>query len=280
MNKTLLICEESQAGSGVTAVGYCRFDGDGLGEYTSRATSDHRIIYLEKGYLKFIKNGKAILSATAPCLIYSSPDSRDFTACSNDCRDFWVSFAGLDDIISELPVPENGILTAGCTGSAEILRSRFEGIINELRIKEGGYAVASQATLLKIILFFFRSQSDASPARDSIKRKLSPALVIMNEEIGENHSMDYYAKKCHMSKSSFLHTFSKAMDTTPIKYITEIKIRNAKRMLLETDMQISEISTVLGFSSPQYFSKTFSLYVGMRPKDYRRKNADFTIYDK
>ena len=270
MNKTLLVCEERQAESGVIGAGYCRFDGDGLGEYTARATNDHRIIYLERGAIKFIKNGKEVAHQSAPALIYTTPNSRDITSCSNDCHDFWVAFAGLDDALAELSIPENGILSVACSSSAEIIRSRFEGIINELRIKEHGYAVASQATLLKLILFFLRSQSESSPLGDSAKRKLSPALVIMNEEIGENHSMDYYAKKCHMSKSSFLHTFSRVMETTPISYVTEIKIRNAKIMLLETDMQISEISAALGFSSPQYFSKTFYRYSGMRPKDYRR----------
>lgn len=280
MNKTVLVCEERQAESGVITAGYCRFDGDGMGEYTSRATKDHRIIYLERGKLKIIKNGKITLCTDAPSLIYLTPDSRDMTICSNDCHDFWVSFAGLSNLIFDLPISEDGMLRISCHTPAEIIRSSIESIINEFRLKEPGYAVSAQATLMKLMLIFYRNQSKGTTLRDSGKKKLAPALLIMNNEISENYSMDYYAKKCHMSKSSFLHTFSKVMDTTPIKYINERKIRNAKRMLIETDMQISEISTALGFSSPQYFSKTFFLYVGIRPKDYRRQNGDLPLYDK
>ena len=58
MNKTVFVCEERQSIRGVITAGYCRFDGDGMGEYTSRATKDHRVIYLDRGWLKFIKNGK------------------------------------------------------------------------------------------------------------------------------------------------------------------------------------------------------------------------------
>ena len=279
MNKTVFVCEERQSIRGVITAGYCRFDGDGEGEYTSRATKDHRVIYLERGWLKFIKNGKEVLHAEAPSIIYTTPESRDGTVCSDNCHDFWVSFGGITEIITDLPTADCGIAEVKCHASGEIIRARIESIIGELRLKEPGYAISAEASLMKLLLLFYRSQSDSGAVRESAKKKLAPALLIMNEEISENYSMDYYAKKCHMSKSSFLHTFSRVMGTTPVKYINEIKIRHAERMLLETDMQIAEISSALGFSSPQYFSKTFYNYSGYRPRDYRRENNQLPTDD-
>ena len=46
-----------------------------------------------------------------------------------------------------------------------------------------------------------------------------------------------------------------------------------KRMLLQTDMMIYEISQRVGYSDIRYFSQTFARYTGVRPKEYRNKQT-------
>jgi signal transduction histidine kinase/ligand-binding sensor domain-containing protein/DNA-binding response OmpR family regulator len=52
--------------------------------------------------------------------------------------------------------------------------------------------------------------------------------------------------------------------------IREIKIREATRLLKESEMNISEIAYKLGFSDPLYFSKYFKKEVGVAPQQYRK----------
>lgn len=60
---------------------------------------------------------------------------------------------------------------------------------------------------------------------------------------------------------------------SPTQYIQEIRIESAKRMLRERPAMLAkEISGVLGYSNPQYFSKTFYKHVGMYPSEYRERN--------
>ncbi len=272
MNKTLLVCDEKQRERGVLSAGYCKFEENGEREYTSRATRDYRLIYLERGRIRYIKSGRTVISASAPRLIFLAPGTRDTTICSSDCRDFWVSFSGFDEELSELGLSKNVALHKKCGESREVISKAFSDIIEELELKACGYSVAAEQRLLKLLLLFSRENLKLHPRRDSEKRKISPALIIMNEEIGKSYSVDYYAQKCNMSKSSFFHIFSRVMDTTPTKYINEIKMKNAESMLSETDMQISEIAEALGFSSAQYFSNTFFSYSGMRPGEYRKRH--------
>jgi AraC-like DNA-binding protein len=55
---------------------------------------------------------------------------------------------------------------------------------------------------------------------------------------------------------------------SPIQYQAHLRLSEAKRLLLSTDMQISEISDRLGYSSPEYFSRQFASKVGVSPSNY------------
>ena len=68
--------------------------------------------------------------------------------------------------------------------------------------------------------------------------------------------------------SSFFHqkTGMKYKD-----YLTRARMTEAKRLLLQTDLKIYEISQMVGFSDVRYFSQTFAKASGVLPKDYRSR---------
>ena len=60
-------------------------------------------------------------------------------------------------------------------------------------------------------------------------------------------------------------------NTTFYDMLTEIRIKNAKQMLENTDMQIHQISEAVGYSNTQSFIRMFKKIVGMTPGEYRRQ---------
>ena len=54
-------------------------------------------------------------------------------------------------------------------------------------------------------------------------------------------------------------------------YINNRKIDVICRLLLDTDMTLTEINDKLGFSTRNYFYTFFKKHIGMTPKDYRKK---------
>ena len=54
-------------------------------------------------------------------------------------------------------------------------------------------------------------------------------------------------------------------------YLNRVKIEKAKQLLKESDISITEISKIVGFSDHNYFSKVFKKYVAVTPTAYRRK---------
>jgi two-component system response regulator YesN len=52
-------------------------------------------------------------------------------------------------------------------------------------------------------------------------------------------------------------------------FLLDLRIREAKRLLRQTDMRIYEIAAEVGFSNPEYFAAQFEKVVNMTPKEYR-----------
>ncbi|MDR3595197.1 response regulator [Clostridium sp.] len=67
--------------------------------------------------------------------------------------------------------------------------------------------------------------------------------------------------------------FKKYIGVTPIKYITRIRINEAKQLLVnQPDLEIKKVGELIGYKDAFYFSRVFKLNVGVYPSDYRIKN--------
>ena len=269
MDKTVFVTADPKGADSVISAGYCYFDGDGSAEYTSSASRDHRLIYVKRGRLKINRNCADSITVKAPSLVLLSPYSRDSLTCSSDSRDMWVSFVGFGDTLAELSIDSSDPIVHSSDESEDVLSVYFEDIISELQLGERGFYTASRARLLSLLLIFARGNFGSSLCADSKREKIMPALSLMNREYSTTYSMEHYARICNMSKSSFLHSFSKIMQTTPIKYLNAIKLKNAIPLLLDTELPIGRIALSLGFSSAQYFSNIFTAHYGVSPREYR-----------
>jgi AraC-like DNA-binding protein len=56
---------------------------------------------------------------------------------------------------------------------------------------------------------------------------------------------------------------------TFVEYVTQVRIKRAQRLLLETDLRIKEIPSESGFLSLTHFNRTFKKVVGQAPQEYR-----------
>ena len=73
------------------------------------------------------------------------------------------------------------------------------------------------------------------------------------------------------SKSTLITSFKNAYGITVNKYLTDVRLEEACKMLRENDKSICEIALLSGFSDQSYFSKVFSARYGIPPSDYPQK---------
>jgi AraC-like DNA-binding protein len=78
------------------------------------------------------------------------------------------------------------------------------------------------------------------------------------------------AAAVNLSESRAAHLFKEAVGISLHKYITNLKISNSKELLQNTDMSIFEISAMVGYDDPLYFSRLFKAACGISPRNYRK----------
>lgn len=67
----------------------------------------------------------------------------------------------------------------------------------------------------------------------------------------------------------FSHLFKKVMNMTFVEYLTQLRIKKAKELLMEGDYTISEIASLVGYQDPNYFSRVFKVFSGGSPKQWK-----------
>lgn len=85
-----------------------------------------------------------------------------------------------------------------------------------------------------------------------------------------NLSVSDLAMKFHVSTSYISRIMKKYANTSFVQYYTQLKIREASRLMSQMpNMLVKEISDALSFSDQHYFSKVFKEYTGLSPTEYR-----------
>jgi AraC-like DNA-binding protein/mannose-6-phosphate isomerase-like protein (cupin superfamily) len=103
------------------------------------------------------------------------------------------------------------------------------------------------------------------------KSSIDIAKNYIDQNFHKNRSIEYISKKGGMSKGHFQRQFKKKFGLSPIAYQNQVRVDVAKRLLVETSLNISEISERIGLENPHYFSRLFKNTCGMSPKKYRNE---------
>ena len=103
---------------------------------------------------------------------------------------------------------------------------------------------------------------------------LNEILLYINENIYSPLNVEDLCDHFAISRSSLQSLFRNYVYTAPKEYISNLKLEKSKVLIKESKYTISEISSILGFSSIHYFSRRFKQRFGMNPTDYANKFID------
>ena len=98
------------------------------------------------------------------------------------------------------------------------------------------------------------------------------AVSIM-EYIMQNYhlplTLENIAEHFNFHPTHIIRCLKKEYGITPNKALNGIRIENAKKLLITSDLSISKISFYVGFATPSYFNRIFKEYTGETPKEFR-----------
>ena len=136
------------------------------------------------------------------------------------------------------------------------------------------YHAKLRAKVLDFMVFLCESYGKLSDSREHGQDKnfdsIRQAIIYIREHLSERITIDSLAEMVGISKFHFIREFKRITHYTPIMYITVVRIETARRLIAETDINISEISDKCGFDNVSYFSKTFKKHTGISPTKLRQ----------
>lgn len=96
------------------------------------------------------------------------------------------------------------------------------------------------------------------------------AVVTMRERYHEPLGLDDLARSEMVSKFYFLRVFRRVTGVTPGRFLSAVRMHEAKRLLVSTSFNVADISAQVCYSSAGTFSRRFTASVGLSPTQYRR----------
>ncbi|WP_433601177.1 helix-turn-helix transcriptional regulator [Nocardia sp. CA-135953] len=103
---------------------------------------------------------------------------------------------------------------------------------------------------------------------------LRRARDLADRNYAEPLNLDELAAAAGVSKYHFLRAFAAVYGVTPAAYLAERRIERAQDYLRATNLTVTEVCMLVGYSSLGSFSSKFRQLVGVTPSEYQAKFAD------
>lgn len=102
--------------------------------------------------------------------------------------------------------------------------------------------------------------------------RINKVCLFIQNNFYNKISLKEVANLIYLTESNFCKFFKKATGKTYSDYLNEIRINEARRLLVQSDKTISQISYECGFETLSYFNRVFLNKKGMTPSIYRKEN--------
>ena len=149
----------------------------------------------------------------------------------------------------------------------------LRNILREMEQKNPGYEDVCQAYMEILIIRLMRNTAFSVPSEPHVisgNRQCAAVKRYIDLHFKESLTLEQLAADAHMNKFYLAHAFKREYGISPIQYMILRRIEESKYLLAETDLSMSQIAQLLGFSSLSYFSQVFRRTQSMTPMDYRQ----------
>lgn len=100
------------------------------------------------------------------------------------------------------------------------------------------------------------------------------AKTLIRTLLSEKITVPQLAQACALSRSHFSRAFKRSTGLSPQDWIHRQRIEQAKRLIQESDMTLTQISAECGFCDQAHFSRTFTRTEGVNPMVWRNRVGD------
>lgn len=167
-------------------------------------------------------------------------------------------------------------------GDSKAFYHLFHEIFDIYSQKAPGYKLATYAKVCELVSKLYElscSTVKLSGKYASYNAEVYEAIRYMKEHLKEHITLEDVAGYVHLSSSFFHVVFKEIMHKTPHRYLLEMRLSQAKNLLINSDLSLVVIAEQCGFDSQVYFNYIIKKELGVTPKKYRdaHRNKYYTI---
>ncbi len=224
--------------------------------YVNRVCADSVLLLVYDGDLAFCENGKPVHVKKGEYYIQMAGLKQTGDVETDSPRYYYVHFSGFFE--------QSGDMTIRGTWNEESVLP----LCNKL-----DSLIKSNATQMEKTLVFYRILEELNRYN---KKQNNPLARTIMDEITNAYKgkivISNIAKKLYISTNYLISVFKKEYGLTPHKHLTNLRLEEALRLLVETTRSEEEIAFSVGFSDFSVFYKAFMKAYGHTPGAVRKTN--------
>lgn len=240
------------------------------------------LVYVDSGKIKVEAEGYNGILTSKQILIHKSNEIHSLSCLGGDAPN--VIIIGFECNSSKL----DAFSTNVCTLSPELIRTLTEVIkegrfvfmppydipnLKDMKKRKDFLFGADQMIKIQFERFLIELiRSVETPSIESSNArsdsKIEEIFNYVTNNYKEKITLDDLCFIFGTNKTTICNSFKNAYGDTVVTYINKLRIKNAKKLMREGEYNLTQLSSMVGFSSIHYFSKIFKSYEKISPTEY------------
>jgi AraC-like DNA-binding protein len=149
--------------------------------------------------------------------------------------------------------------------------SLISALKEEFDSENDGRKTSIRCTFLLLVTQLSRLYSRQREHSGTAHVRMANVISYIETHYREPLPLEDLARLAHWSPSQFRRNFKRIYNTSPIKFISQVRLHEACEMLKDPNRGITDVAMETGFSSSSFFATQFRNYLGESPSQYRRR---------
>ncbi len=236
--------------------------------WKSESLPDYAVWGILEGEGSLVQNERRYALSPGMCFLFSPNDKIEAAQNPIDPLSLFVArFEILDTEGQSIP-SDHLALPAGPVRATH--PSSLEAIANLALAWDAENEIENriQDHALRILLLLI-----ADSGRNGFDERILHASALIDSDLSRKWTLEELGAEAGLSASQFSRLFINQFGEPPIQNLIHRRMREAKRLVLETSLSIDEIGAAVGYENLSFFERQFLKHVGFAPETLRRNRA-------
>ena len=244
--------------------------------------SFYELYFLRKGERVYFINGELYTAKSGDIIVINPHDVHRTTSSSiPEFERVLINFSNdfiFDNVLSKdlplLPFKHGSRLIRFPVKEQASTERLITEMIRECETQQPGHIQYIKSLLTKLLIRIYRQSFQAPPKLDApMHERISKIGTYLNQHYQENLTLEKVAEQFYISPSYLSRTFKKITGFHFSEYVQAIRMREARRQLIESNKKVLSIAEEVGYHSIAHFNKTFKKMTDVSPTQFRKQNT-------